>query len=207
MRAQLRATVARLDEDPSVAAIVLTGEDPAFCAGVDLRELAAGAPALTEPIGPLSGPFLSCTTPLIGAVNGPAYAGGLEVALACHFLIASDRARFADTHARWGLTPGWGLSVLLTEAVGGRRARELSVTCRPIDAQTALSWGLVNHVVSHEALLDEALLVAQAAAEGPSGTVRRVSELYNRQASARDVVAWQLEAAAWSGSTIAAGVR
>ncbi|MHB2021548.1 MAG: enoyl-CoA hydratase [Candidatus Xenobia bacterium] len=205
MRTQLRATVARLDHDPSVAAIILTGADPAFCAGVDLGELASSAPALAEPIGPLSEPFLSCATPLIGAVNGAAYAGGLEVALACHFLIASERARFADTHARLGLVPGWGLTVLLAEAVGRRRARELSTSCRPIDAVTACRWGLVNHVVAHEMLLTEALGIAQAIAASHAATVRRLSELYSQQAAVQDAAAWRLEAAAWSGSKIVAG--
>jgi enoyl-CoA hydratase len=91
--------------------------------------------------------------PVIGAINGVAITGGFELALACDFLVASERARFADTHARVGIMPGWGLTVLLPEAVGVRRAKELSVTGNFLDADTALAWGLVNHVVPHDELL------------------------------------------------------
>ena len=90
---------------------------------------------------------------LIGAVNGVAVTGGFELALGCDFLIASERARFADTHARVGVMPGWGLTVLLPQRVGVARAREMSVTGNFIDAQQAYEWGLVNHVVPHDELL------------------------------------------------------
>ena len=80
-------------------------------------------------------------TPVIGAINGVAITGGFELALACDFLVASERARFADTHARVGIMPGWGLTVLLPEAVGVRRAKELSTTGNFLDAATALVVG------------------------------------------------------------------
>src|SRR5262249_37979150 len=136
--------------------IILTGTDPAFCAGLDLgylssrvdRERDAGGLREIE-----AHPVPPHTTPLIGAVNGAAVTGGLEVALGCDFLVASGRARFADTHARVGIVPGWRLSVELPEAIGFRRAKEMSTTGNFVDAQTALAWGLVNHVVAHEELL------------------------------------------------------
>src|SRR3546814_3076744 len=113
-----------LDGRDDVAAIVLTGADPAFCAGLDLKELAGGGDALKE-TGATGerkagspGPIPDMDTPVIGAVNGVAITGGFELALQCDFLIASDRARFADTHARVGIMPGWGLTVLLAEAIG-----------------------------------------------------------------------------------------
>jgi enoyl-CoA hydratase len=110
---------------------------------------------------------------LIGAVNGPAVTGGLELALACDFLIASDRARFADTHARVGVQPAWGLSVLLPQAVGLRRAREMSASGNFVDADTALAWGLVNHVVAHEKLLSTASsIAADIAGNDPAGVER-----------------------------------
>src|SRR5690606_20981276 len=99
------------------------------------------------------GPFPDMETPVIGAVNGVAITGGFELALACDFLVASEQARFADTHARVGIMPGWGLTVLLPEAIGFRRAKEMSTTGNFLDAQTALAWGLVNHVVPHAELL------------------------------------------------------
>jgi enoyl-CoA hydratase len=82
-----------------------------------------------------------------------AVTGGLELALNCDFLVASDRARFADTHSRVSVHPLWGLTVSLPQAVGIRRAREMSATGNFIDARLALQWGLVNHVVDHDELL------------------------------------------------------
>jgi enoyl-CoA hydratase len=93
------------------------------------------------------------TKPIVGAINGAAVTGGLELALGCDFLVASERARFADTHARVGVVPGWRLTVELPEAIGYRRAKEMSLTGNFVDASTALAWGLVNHVVPHEELL------------------------------------------------------
>lgn len=197
LRQAIRSTIAELDADDTVGAIVLTGAGPAFCAGVDNRELGAEAAA---DIRPLTAPFVSTTTPLIGAINGPAYTGGLELALACHFLVASDRATFADTHTRLHFMPGWGLSVLLTEAVGARRAREMSLTSAPIDSATALQWGLVNHVVAHEDLLPFALGMARQIAAHGAAAVGRTSRLYEAQAAARTAAAWQLEAASWVGT-------
>lgn len=147
----LRELLAEISSRPDVRAIVLTGADPAFCAGLDLHELGQPGSGLGSRTHRDALPDLA--TPLIGAVNGAAVTGGLELALACDFLIASERATFADTHARMGIQPGWGLTVALPEAVGYRRAREMSATGNFIDARTALEWGLVNHVVPHGELL------------------------------------------------------
>ena len=192
LRRQLQGAISDLDTDPTVRAIILTGTDPAFCAGVDFREL-EGDEVPFEAIGPRSSPIINSTTPLIGAINGVAYTGGLELALACHFLIASTQATFADTHVRFGVTPGWGLTPLLTEAVGSRRARELSVSARVIDASTALEWGLVNHVVSHENLLTFAHELAKDVVANDARAVNCVSEIYNNQRRIRDQRIWALE--------------
>jgi enoyl-CoA hydratase len=197
LRQAIRSTIAELDADDTVGAIVLTGAGSAFCAGVDTRELGADAAA---DIRPTAAPFVSSATPLIGAINGAAYTGGLELALACHFLVASDRATFADTHTRLQLMPGWGLSVLLTDAVGAPRAREMSLTSAPVDAETALRWGLVNHVVAHDDLMPFTLGIARQIAAHGSAAVRRASRLYDAQAAARTAAAWQLEAASWVGT-------
>jgi enoyl-CoA hydratase len=199
LRLTLRSQIADLDGDPDVAAIVLTGTDPAFCAGVDLRELEGGS-AMSEPVGPHSLPFVSLQTPVIGAINGPTYTGGLELALLCHFLIASDRATFADTHARLGLLPGWGMSVMLNESIGVRRAREMSLTSRPIDAQTAYEWGLVNRVVPHEQLMSTAMDIATAISANDHDAVERHTRLYDEQSSAQNADAWRLERDAWIGT-------
>jgi enoyl-CoA hydratase len=91
--------------------------------------------------------------PVIGAINGFAITGGFEIALMCDFLIASPDARFADTHARVGVVPGWGLSQRLPRLIGINRAKELSLTGNYLDADTACAWGLVNKVVSADELL------------------------------------------------------
>ncbi len=175
----LRATVAELDSKSGVGAIVLTGADPAFCAGLDLSEL--GQPD-SQLAAAGSGPVLRpLTKPLIGAVNGAAVTGGLELALACDFLIASERATFADTHARVGIMPGWGMTYALPEAVGVRRARQMSATGNFIDARTALSWGLVNHVVPHDEVVELALGLAADAAANDTAAVRAIFATYREQ--------------------------
>jgi enoyl-CoA hydratase len=140
---------------------------------------------------------------VIGAVNGVAITGGFELALACDFLVASERARFADTHARVGIMPGWGLTVLLPEAVGVRRAKELSTTGNFLDAGTALAWGLVNHVVPHEELLPTAQRLAADIAGVDRRAVRRMLRTYDDGALLDGAGAWALEgevAGAWQGA-------
>jgi enoyl-CoA hydratase len=193
MRHHLRSIVHELDERPDVHAIVLTGVDPAFCAGVDLKELAAGTPP--DLTGPRGAPFLTCSTPLVAAVNGPAYAGGLELVLACHLVVASERAWFADTHATHGMVPGWGLTALLTEAVGPRRARWMLLTSTPVDATTARDWGLVAEVVPHGDVLAAAVRLARRIAQQPSTT--RISAVLDAQGADRMAAALVLESAAW----------
>ncbi len=138
----LPRAVAECDARDDVDVMILTGADPAFSAGIDLKELGSrsGNSGMAAPPTDRRGPLPSHAKPLIGAINGVAVTGGFELALACDFLIASDRARFADTHSRVGIQPGWGLTVLLAEAVGVRRARELSATGNFLDANTALTW-------------------------------------------------------------------
>jgi enoyl-CoA hydratase len=200
LRRSLRRTMAELDGDDGVDVVILTGADPAFCAGLDLKELAAGGDALTEtgatgevPVED-RGPFSPLGKPLIGAVNGVAITGGFEVALACDWLIASEHARFADTHARVGIMPGWGLTVLLPQAVGVRRARQLSFTGNFLDAPTALAWGLVNEVVAHDELLPRCRALAADIVSNDQRGVRRIRQTY-ADGSLRDGAgAWALEA-------------
>ena len=131
--------------------------------------------------------------PTLSTVNGPAVTGGLELALACDFRIASERARFADTHARMGIMPGWGLTVLLPEAVGYRRAKELSTTGNFLDPHTALTWGLVNHVVPHHDLVPFAQQLAADIASNDQAGVRRMKQTYDEGALVPGAEAWALE--------------
>lgn len=199
LRRALWKSVAELEADDAVAAIVLTGADPAFCAGLDLKELASTAGAALGETGAAGetssqrGPVPPLTKPLIGAINGVAITGGFEVALACDFLIASDKAAFADTHARMGIMPGWGLTVLLPEAVGFRRAKELSTTGNFLDAQTALDWGLVNHVVPHDECVPFAQKLAADIASNDAVAVRQMLATYGQGALVAGEEAWAIE--------------
>jgi enoyl-CoA hydratase len=174
----VKAAVAELDGRDDVSAIILTGADPAFCAGVDLKELSS-SPRGTDGLDRESfQPLPPHATPVIGAINGATVTGGLELALACDFLIASERATFADTHARVGVMPGGGMTVRLPQCVGLARARQMSFTGDFVDAQRAYDWGLVNEVVPHDRLLERAREVARSVASVPRAYVREVRALY-----------------------------
>jgi enoyl-CoA hydratase len=153
LRARLAQVMRLVDEDDDVKAVILTGAgERAFTAGLDLKELGSqeGALGAANAKGADENPVKAieqCRKPVIGAINGVAITGGFEVAIACDVLIASTNARFADTHARVGIVPGWGLSQKLSRMIGISRAKELSFTGNFLDAKTALDWGLVNHVV------------------------------------------------------------
>ena len=181
----LRRGMAEADGDDAVSVIILTGSDPVFCAGVDLKDIGGGAPdrftpgTATEP----GRPWKRTVKPVIGAINGAAVTGGFELALQCDFLVASERAAFGDTHARVGLLPGWGLSVLLPQAIGVRRAREMSLTGNFVLAEEALRLGLVNHVVPHESLLDEARKIALDIAGNDQRAVRALLAEYDETTS------------------------
>lgn len=142
-------------------AIVITGADPAFCAGLDLRSL--GVESLTD-LPPFLATVAGSAVPVIAAVNGPAVTGGLELALAADFIVASERAAFADTHVRVGVYPGPVL-IDLPRRVGPAWAREMSLTGNFVDAATAQRIGIANHVVAHAELVPLALSLAAAIAE------------------------------------------
>ena len=159
MRVELFDAMSAIDSDDSVHAVILTGAgERAFTAGLDLKELGSepGAMSAANAESPRENPVKAievCRKPVIGAINGVAITGGFEVALACDVLIASTNARFADTHGRVGIMPGWGLSQKLSRIIGISRAKELSFTGNFLDAATAERWGLVNHVVTPEELM------------------------------------------------------
>jgi len=180
LRSGLPKALKAMDDDDGVDVIILTGTDPAFCAGLDLKELgsrprAVGGPN-DDPV--VTKPWPDLTKPVIGAINGVAITGGFELALNCSFLIASEHARFADTHSRVGVMPGWGLTVLLPQAIGVRRAREMSLTGNFMGAEEALQFGLVNHVVPHDELLPFTRQLATDIIGNDQRGVRRMLETY-----------------------------
>jgi enoyl-CoA hydratase len=166
------ATVEALHRCKDDRAIVLTGADPAFCAGLDLKDL--GVDELRQ-LPPFLDAVASSPVPVIAAVNGAAVTGGLELALAADFIVASDRALFADTHLRVNVYPG-PVAVDLPRRVGLAFAREMSLTGNFVDAATALRVGLANHVVAHDELIPHALTLAAAIAEQDPETVRLLRE-------------------------------
>jgi len=209
VRRALPAMITRCDEDDDIDVMILTGADPAFCAGVDLKEFGAGEVEQGEgfaEVGDGRGRFRGAlpphTKPLIGAINGVAVTGGFEVALNCDFLLASDRARFADTHARVGVMPGWGLTVLLAQRIGVARAKQMSVTGNYIDAQRAYEWGLVNEVVPHEELLPYCRRLAADIVSNDQLGVRRMLRTYDEVTGGTVDEGWEIEARvsrAWEG--------
>ncbi len=161
LRAAIFETFERLTADQSVEVGILTGAGRAFTVGLDLKELGGEKSSDTTGNQDLSLAVAAFDRPIIGAINGFAITGGFELALMCDFLIASTEAKFADTHARVGVVPGWGLSQRLPRLIGINRAKELSLTGNFLDAQTALDWGLVNRVVAAEDLLPTCLGLAR----------------------------------------------
>lgn len=199
----LTSLLREADGREDVDVIVLTGADPAFCAGLDLKELgdsggnlgASGADGRPNADG-VRGPFPPISKPLIGAINGVAVTGGFELALNCDFLIASERAKFGDTHARVGIMPGWGLTVLLSQSIGVRRAREMSFTGNFLSADEALQFGLVNHVVPHAELLPFTYAIARDIVGIDQTAVRQIRRTYADINAESD--GWAIEAAASS---------
>ena len=184
----LRSAVARAEADADVDVIIVTGSDPAFCAGLDLKELGSTGgniyvQAKASPVEAVEAveaqhPWEPTTKPVIGAINGVAITGGFELALNCDFLIASERASFGDTHTRVGVLPGWGLSVLLPQAIGLRRSIEMSLTGNFISAREALALGLVNHVVPHDELLPTTRKLAGDIVANSAAAVRELLQSY-----------------------------
>ncbi len=172
LRQELALAVSELEADPAVCVLVLTGAGRAFSVGLDVHEWAtSGEVAAGAYTHDAVAALARFSGPVIGAINGLAVTGGLEIAVACDVLIASDAARFADTHVKAGLLPGWGGSVRLARLVGLGRAKELALTGRFLDAPEALAWGMVNRVVAPDALLPEAMQMARQMLAGHPATL------------------------------------
>jgi enoyl-CoA hydratase len=205
----LNAAMKQAEASDEADVLILTGADPAFSAGLDLKELGSSDSLLGSSTGAdgspnadgIRGPFPGLTKPLIGAVNGVAVTGGFELALNCDFIVASELARFADTHSRIGVMPGWGLTVLLPERVGVTRARQMSFTGNYVGAEQALAWGLVNEVVPHDQLLARCRSLATDIIGNDQPGVRQMKATYGE--ITHDADGWTTEArnaAAWRRS-------
>jgi len=206
---KLSTAMRRAESDDAVDVLILTGTDPAFTAGLDLKELGSSGANLGTGTGAdgsvnadgIRGPFPRLSKPLLGAINGVAVTGGFELALNCDFLVASENAKFGDTHSRVGVMPGWGLTVLLPQAIGIRRAREMSFTGNFMDAREALQFGLVNHVVPHEDLIPFTRALATDIIGNEQDGVRQIRATYDSINT--DDRAWEtesLDSRAWRRS-------
>ncbi|EAQ00587.1 enoyl-CoA hydratase [Janibacter sp. HTCC2649] len=183
---------ARVDHDPGVRAVILTGAGSAFSAGANLNQVRSDEVPFGGPLSrarngyrhgiqqiPLA--LHGCEVPLIAAVNGPAIGAGFDLALLCDLRIASHSATFAESFVRVGLIPGDGGAWLLPRAIGAARAAQLTLTGASIDAVTALDWGLVSEVVPGEQLLERAHALADLIAANPPATVRMAKRLLREQ--------------------------
>jgi enoyl-CoA hydratase/carnithine racemase len=172
----------RLTAEPgSLRAVVLTGAgERAFCAGGDLKERDGMTPAAWQAQHELFErafvALVECTVPVIAAVNGHAFGGGLEMALCCDFAYGVPNARFALSEVSLGIMPGGMGTQNLPRAVGERRAKELILTARPFSAAEALEWGILNRLCEPGKLLDEALATAQAIAANAPLSVRQAKK-------------------------------
>ena len=186
MLTELGALVEQASADDAVCVIVLQGEGRAFSAGVDLKVLQDIEPAygrigdlFDEPARQAYTAIRNARIPVIAKVHGACFTGALELALHCDFIYTTETAKFGDTHTRFGLRPTWGMSQTLPQAIGIRKARELSFTGRVVKGGEAERLGLVNNAVAGQAELDElvATRVAQIA-DNSRAAVAAMKDLY-----------------------------
>lgn len=194
LRSDLVEAFVSCEADEDIRVVILTGKGKAFCAGLDLKELSTQNSDASQQIdNAVMRAMAAFQGPIIAAVNGHAITGGFELALACDVLIASENACFADTHARVGLLPGWGLSQKLPRMIGLSRAKEISFTGTPVFAQQALDWGLVNHVVPAQELLSRAISMAEDMCNCVPHTLKQYKPLIDEGYSMpyKDALAWE----------------
>jgi enoyl-CoA hydratase/carnithine racemase len=185
--------VDRVNADPEVRAVVLTGAGSAFSAGGNVKDMAAhrapfdGPPAVLreryrQGIQRIPRAMYACDVPVVAAVNGPAIGAGCDLACMCDVRVAATTATFAESFVRLGLVPGDGGAWLLQRLVGPARAAEMTLTGDTVDAETALEWGLVSRVVDPQDLLETAQGIAARIAANPPQAVRLAKKLLREAA-------------------------
>jgi len=180
LRQKLGEVFIKLRNDTETQVIILTGNGRAFTAGLDLKELGQqgmNTPSSGNETVDLQKAIREVGKPVIAAINGFAITGGFELALACDILIASTEAKFADTHVRMGVVPGWGLSQRLSRLIGASRAKQLSFTGNYLSAETAERWGLVNEVLEPDELLLYCQKLAKEITSVDQDTLKEVHRL------------------------------
>ena len=178
LSAELLSAYKDVAADPAVGAVILTGAEKAFCAGGDLKKLNEGFPTAEagydymKSFREMVTTFLNMPKPTIAAVNGFAVGAGFCIAMQADLILASDKAKFGMAFANVGLIPDLAGLYTLPRLVGLQRAKELVFTGRTIGAEEAGAMGIVNRVVPHEQLLDEAQKLARRLADGPRVALR-----------------------------------
>jgi crotonobetainyl-CoA hydratase len=195
----LAAALAGLDADPGIQVAIITGAgDRAFCAGADLKAMLQTGPSMGDS-GGIIARALRCrpAKPVLAAVNGLAYGAGLELVLACDLAVCSEHARFALPEVRRGILASGGGLVRLPHVIGPRRALQMTLTGEPVDATTALSWGLVNSVVPAGSVLRHTMTLAGAIASNAPLAVAASKRMINQAARLAEDDAWILNEAAF----------
>lgn len=171
-------------QQDAATCLVLTGEGAGFCSGADLKERKGMIDVAWREqhavIEQMVRAITDCPIPIIAAVNGAAYAGGMELALASDFVYAAQSARFALTEVTLGIMPGAAGTQNLPRAIGGRRAKELILTGTPFTADQALEWGMVNKVCADDQLMSEVLGVARRIADNAPVSVRQAKKAIDK---------------------------
>lgn len=185
MAEELTFAMRKAEQDGDIRVIILTGEGPkVFCSGADLKERKGMDKAQWQhqhdAFERALASITECTKPIIAQVNGAAYAGGLELALACDFIIAAEHARFAFTEASLGIMPGLGGTLRLPRALGSRRALQMLLSAAPIGAKHAMVWGLVNELTDGDTLPQHVLNVAQTIAQNAPLALRAIKKVVHQ---------------------------
>ncbi len=179
---EVTTAAAEFDGDPGIGAIIITGNEKAFAAGADIKEMAtlSFSEVFDADFFAAWGKFAAVRTPTIAAVAGYALGGGCELAMMCDLIIAADTARFGQPEIKLGIIPGAGGTQRLPRAVGKAKAMDLILTGRNIDAAEAERSGLVSRVVPADDLLTEAKAVATTISQMSRSAARMAKEAVNR---------------------------
>jgi enoyl-CoA hydratase/carnithine racemase len=194
MLADLDQAFTEMEEADDVQVIIITGAGRAFSAGRDLKQIGA---ATHRPGGSIYARSETSSKPVIAAVNGYCYTGAFEMVLCTDMIVASDKAVFADTHARYGLVGAGGLTQRLAKIVGPRKAKEISLTCEPVSAAEAERIGLVNKVVPADQLDEAATELAKKIMKNNQQSVQTVKYLINQGLKWGIAVGLELETREW----------
>ena len=182
MMQELKDTLLSLDEDQSIRVIIITGNEKAFAAGADIKQMAGNSAIDMLKIDQFKtwDQIRKVQKPIIAAVSGFALGGGCELALTCDMIIASETARFGQPEIKIGVMPGAGGTQRLTKIVGKARSMEMILTGKLISAEEALAYGMVNKVVPVESYLGAATSLAESIAAMPPVAVRLAKESVNK---------------------------